>query len=164
MAKGKIVRGLDKDKVVKDVGGRPTKLNDDLQERLVKVIKAGNYIETASAYVGISKNTLYSWLRRGEAEKVRREKGEKGKGSETKYIRFSDAIERALAEAEIRDVLKIDRASESQWQASAWRLERKFPEKWGRKYEVKSEVMGKDGGAIEINDARQKLIERLAKE
>ncbi len=31
------------------------------------------------------------------------------------------------------------------WQAAAWRLERKMPHKWGR-----HEVTGADGGAIQV--------------
>ena len=41
--------------------GRPTKLTSELQSRIVQAIQAGNYIETAAAYVGISKNTLFLW-------------------------------------------------------------------------------------------------------
>ncbi len=38
-----------------------------------------------------------------------------------------------MAEAEIRDVALIGKHAEYSWQAAAWRLERKFPAKWGRK-------------------------------
>jgi hypothetical protein len=34
------------------------------------------------------------------------------------------------------------------WQAAAWRLERKKPHKWGR--HEPHEVTGADGGAIEV--------------
>jgi hypothetical protein len=49
------------------------------------------------------------------------------------YRGFLNAIEKALADAEIRDILNIANAGKDNWQASAWRLERKFPQKWGRK-------------------------------
>lgn len=114
--------------------GRPTKISKSLIDEFSRVIKAGNYIETAAAYVGISKNTVYDWLRRGAREKERLEKNPraKPKKSEALFVEFSDAVEKALAAAEVRDVAIIGKAAETQWQAAAWRLERKFRDRWGR--------------------------------
>lgn len=102
-------------------GGRPTKLNDDLQKVIVDSIKAGAYVETAAAFAGISKDTFYNWMRRG------------AKAQTGRYRQFSDAVQKAQAESEMRDVASISQASRIHWQAAAWRLERKFPERWGRK-------------------------------
>ena len=114
---------------------RPTKLNTETQEKIVSAIRAGNYIETAAAYAGIHKSTLYDWLKRGEREKQRVAKNPRYriKKDEQQFVEFSDAVEKALAEAEVRDVAIIGKAAEEYWQAAAWRLERKFPHKWGRK-------------------------------
>ncbi len=101
--------------------GRPCKLTPELQERIVQVIATGNYVETAAAFAGISKDTFYNWMK----------KGARGEGA--KFVAFSDAIQKALAQAEIVDVAMIARAAESQWQAAAWRLERRNPERWGRR-------------------------------
>lgn len=118
---------------------RPTKLNKETQLKVVNAIKAGNYIETAAAYAGISRSTLYDWLKRGEREKQRLAKSSRYrmKKAEAIYVEFSDTVEKALAESEMRDVLTIGKAAEIQWQAAAWRLERKFPEKWGRTRKTK---------------------------
>ncbi len=115
--------------------GRPSKISNEIKHKIITAIRAGNYIETASAYAGISKSTLYDWLRRGEREKQRAEENPRYKirKSEKPYVEFSNAVEKALAEAEVRDVAIIAKASEEQWQAAAWRLERKFPDRWGRK-------------------------------
>lgn len=114
--------------------GRPTKLTKSLQDEFVKVLKAGNYIETAAAYVGLHKSTVYDWLKRGarEKERVRKDGRLRVRKEEQKYVDFSDAVEKALAHAEIRDVAIIGKAAETQWQAAAWRLERKFRDRWGR--------------------------------
>jgi len=134
---------------------RPTKLTIGVQSQIITVIKAGNYIETAAAYAGISKNTLYDWLKRGEREKQRVNKNSKAKirKLEADFVEFSDAIEKALAEAEIRDVTIIAKAAEEQWQAAAWRLERKFPDRWGRR-KLDIEHSGEIGIKIvdDIND------------
>lgn len=118
---------------MKNNRGRPTKLTAEIQDEIIKAIKAGNYIETACALVGISKETLYYWLRRGAEAK-----------RNNIYKQFSDAVKKAMAFAEARDVSIIGEAGKTNWQAAAWRLERKFPDKWGRrdalKVESKSEV------------------------
>lgn len=132
--------------------GRPSKLTPEIQQELVKIIAAGNYIETAAAYVGINKSTLYDWLKRGAREKQRLENNPRAKmrKSEAPFVEFSNAIEKALAQAEIRDVAIIGKAAEENWQAAAWRLERKFPERWGRKDKQSIELTGKDGNPIEM--------------
>lgn len=85
------------------------------------MIRGGNYIETAAAYAGISKQTLYNWLRRGARQKS------------GQYREFALAVEQALAEAEMRDLALIEQAArDGKWQAAAWRLERRFPKRWGR--------------------------------
>lgn len=115
--------------------GRPVKLNKDIESKIILALKTGAYIETAAAYAGISKATFYEWLRRGEREKQRVNKNTRNKTRkrELPFVELSDAIKKALADAEIRDIMKIEQASKTQWQAAAWRLERRFPDRWGRK-------------------------------
>lgn len=109
--------------------GRPVLLNPELQDRICEQVRNGNYIETASAFVGVAKSTLYEWLKKGARE------------SEGIYHEFSNAVGVAMAEAEIRDVNAITTASANgNWQASAWRLERKDPKKWGRRDHLTAEI------------------------
>ena len=108
--------------------GRPTKLCAEIQELLVAYIVAGNYVETAAAAAGISKNTLYDWLKRGAAD------------SSGIYKEFSDAINKAVATSEIAELEKLERHSRETWQAAAWRLERRFPDKWGRKEKIQADI------------------------
>lgn len=116
---------------------RPCKLTDEIQDKIASAIKAGNYMETAAAYAGVNKDTFYEWLKKGARSKTN-----------NKFRRFSDAIEKALADAEVRDVLLIGKAAEKEWTAAAWRLERKFPRKWGRM--ERHELTGAEGGPIEV--------------
>lgn len=135
--------------------GRPSKLTKELHDQIVQVIRAGNYIETACAYVGINKSTFYEWLKRGAREKQRVDQNPRARirKEERKFVDLSNAVEKALAHAEIRDVAMIAKAGEENWQASAWRLERKFPKRWGRKDNLQANIehTGKDGGAIETS-------------
>lgn len=52
----------------------------------------------------------------------------------TKYRKFKDEVEKAMAIAEARDVAIIALASEEDWKAAAWMLEHRFSEHWNPKY------------------------------
>jgi transposase-like protein len=123
---------------------RPTKLSPELQQRIVQALSAGAYVETAAAMAGVSKQTLYSWLKRGADQ------------AQGPFREFLDAVEKAQAEAEVRDIALIAKAAQTQWQAAAWRLERKFPEKWGRKTRV--EHTGEDGGPVQVSIAINRTV------
>lgn len=132
-----------------------TKLEHDpkLAARIVRYVQAGSYLETAAAAAGVNRSTLHRWLKRG-AE------------GEEPFAAFSDAVEGALAEAELRDLVRIDRAAETQWQAAAWKLERRNPKLWGRR--EYTEVTGTDGGPIKYEQLSEPEldaeIERLSAE
>ena len=119
--------------------GRPSKLTPELQEEICESIRAGNYIETSAARAGVHKASLYDWLKKAgvELDRVRRGKAEglsfKVSERAQPYVRFLDAVKKAEAEAEARDVATIAKAAEKQWQAAAWRLERKHYKRWGRR-------------------------------
>lgn len=113
--------------------GRPEKLNPELQEKLCQVIRAGAYVETAVQFLGINKDTFYAWLKKG------------AKAKSGKYKDFSDAIRKSMAETEVLDLLKLDKLSKEDAKIIMWRLERKFPKRWGRKQVIKLFEDDKDG-------------------
>lgn len=102
--------------------GRPTKFTPDVTSKILTAIRAGNYIETAAAWAGVNKQTIYDWLRQGAAQ---------DKGA---FRDFSDSVGEALAHAEVADLQQVaEAAKKGNWQAAAWRLERRNPSRWGRK-------------------------------
>jgi hypothetical protein len=105
-------------------GGRPSKLTIDVQSKICAALQRGNYIETSAAFAGVSKSVLFAWMKQGNADR--------DDGKANKYTRFLDAVEIAQAEAEVRDLQHIDKHGETSWQAAAWKLERRFPKRWGR--------------------------------
>jgi len=120
-------------------GGRPTKLNEDIQNRIVAAIQRGAYIETAAKMTGITKATFYDWLKKGAHVRDILEKNEDMIITEeqNQLMEFSYAIQKATAESEIRDLAAIDTAAQNgQWQAAAWKLERKHHKRWGRKVAI----------------------------
>ena len=108
--------------------GRPSKLTPELQDRIVRAIRAGNYASTAVKAAGIAESTFYRWL----------------SSVENDYQEFQEAVQKAEAEAEQRNVAIIESAAPKNWQAAAWWLERKFFDRWGRK--ERRELSGLDGG------------------
>lgn len=118
---------------------RPIALTPDRQEKLLEAIRAGNYIQTACTYAGISKQTYYNWKHTAETP-----------DAPEWAVDLFDAIENARAQAEVRNVALIQRAATTQWQAAAWWLERSFPQQFGRINRV--EMSGPEGGPIEHRD------------
>ena len=131
--------------------GRPTKLTAEVQGKICDALRAGNYLETSAAFAGIDKTTMYAWLKKGRQAK-------RGKHRE-----FVDAVEKAMADAEARDVALIGKAAaDGTWQASAWRLERKYPDRWGRSdhHRVDATVLSAE---VDPNAAVQELARLLAR-
>lgn len=156
--------------------GRRPIITQQIITDILSSLKAGCYIETAAAYAGISKDTLYNWLKRGRREKRRLAKNPRARPyqSEAQFVIFVDGVTRAMSESEVRDVSIIAQAANGgqryveekiitdaqgnilskqtttkgippQWQAAAWRLERKYPKKWGRRVAIlKDEGTGEE--------------------
>jgi transposase len=146
--------------------GRPTRLTPEVQETIVTVLKTGAYLETAAAFAGVSLEAVYAWMRRGKL---------KGRSI---YKDFRQAVERASAEAEVKDLLVIDAAAKGatdpatgatvrspNWNAAAWRLERRHPRKWGRfdrvEHEVGDETVKKGGLTVRVIASRETPPEAL---
>ncbi len=112
------------------MAGRKTILTPELQDAVVKRIRAGNYIKVACLAVGIGVSTYFEWLK----------KGEEGRQP---YAEFTDTIKKAEAEAHVNYVAIVASHAPKQWQAAAWWLERRFPDKWGRrdKLDIKGEIV-----------------------
>jgi hypothetical protein len=89
-------------------------------KRFVDTIAGGNYMDVAAAFAGISLIKVKSVLKIG------------AQTPKSPQAAFWRDVEEALAFAEIRDVQVVAEAAKSNWQAAAWRLERRFPQRWGR--------------------------------
>jgi hypothetical protein len=141
--------------------GRPTKITAEIQNEIVMAIRGGNYLETAASYVGLSQSTLRDWIRRGarEHERLERDQDARPIKSETPFLDFSVAVRKAQAASEVSDVAIIGAAARASWQAAAWRLERKYPDRWGRR--ESHEISGPGGGPLQVEEIREKLLQKL---
>ena len=118
----------------------------------------GNYATVVADYAGVSYATLRNWLLRGEelSHVEDRELNEE----EQMFCDFFAEVKKAKAISEMKSVEVIRSASQTQWQAAAWYLERTASDRWGRVQ--RTEITGADGGAIEINaDALNRKLEAL---
>ena len=101
-------------------GGRPSKLTTTTKRRILKALRQGSSQARAAAYGGISEDCFYNWMRKGEAAKS----GE--------YLKFYEEVKKAREDAYQDHVANIKLASSNHWQASAWYLERRHPDEFGR--------------------------------
>ena len=144
---------------------RPTKLTPDIHRAIVTALEAGNYQDDSASYAGVSPAAFYNWMARGRVERERLESGQKPRKSETPFLVFVDAVESARAKAAVRHVANIAKAAnDGVWQASAWYLERSYPQKWGRLN--RTEISGPDGGpiAVDLEALDEKLMTLLGLE
>lgn len=94
--------------------------------------------------LGIGRRTFYTWLQKGEEDYER--------GVSSLYRQFYEAMEESRSLAETEAVKGILEAGKKQWQALAWFLERRYPERWGLK------KRSDDSSEIPLD----KLVEKLA--
>lgn len=103
---------------------RKTKLTPELQANFMQAISVGATHRIACEYAGITGDTLYRWLRLGEAGRQ-------------PYSSFSEQVKLASGRAAIGWLAKIEKAaSDGVWQAAAWKLERRYPQEYGRTVEA----------------------------
>ena len=101
---------------------RPTKLNAKRAHQICDYVAQGHTREVAAQACGIVSTTLYRWMKRGERQ------------PDGPYGEFCRALKRADLEAELACLRQIQEAAQNgDWRAAAWMLERRYPEKWGRR-------------------------------
>ena len=99
--------------------GRPTKFTPEVRDKIVDVLRRGNYRVVAADYAGVGIRTLNLWMKAG------REDPDSEFGV---FLRACLEAER-LAEIEMVDVVR--NAGAIDYKAAAWYLGRKQPERWG---------------------------------
>jgi transposase len=175
------------------------KLTEEVHDKIVDLIRAGNYASVAARASGIGERTFWRWMKDGEdsdkefaeyedycddwnelttverrdpVNQDLREFLDSFEFSEKLYRcwRFWLDVKKAEGEAESTALSQIAKAArDGSWQAAAWTLERKNPDRWGRRDRVTHE------GGIDhthrlgiseedANAARQRLEAAKAKE
>ena len=95
---------------------RPTKLDPDVQARIVALVRAGNSIALSAEVAGTSRTRAFAWLQRGRAE------------DDGPYHDFAAAVDQARSEVESFLVTQAG----AEWRGAAMVLENRFPTRWAR--------------------------------
>ena len=133
--------------------GRPTKLTPERHSRMVNAIKIGAYNYVAAAAAGIDEKTYANWMERGESDWEH--------GKRTVFAAFFRDIKDAEGQAEIAHLAHIVKAGSQHWQARAWILERKWPNRWGRRERI--ELTGKNGAPLVKTPTTQERRQEVAR-
>lgn len=147
-------------------GGRPSKFTPDVRKAIIDGITAGLTYTHVCRMVGIEYETFNQWRKRGAALSEKDEDG---------YFEFSEALTRAEHQTSLSMMANIRKCAQgykvkrsfvnkkgelityedeipSDWRASAWWLERRYPDEYGK---TRTEVTGLDGGAIRFEIIRR---------
>lgn len=137
-------------------GGRPTKLTEETQKQIIGLLQEGNYIETACRACGITKESFYTWLEKGQGVETVTPDGTVVIYDNPTYRIFREKALQAIALSEVALVHNARKGLDG-WQASMTILERRFPQRWARR--ERTEVTGPGGGPVRVEiDVRAKIM------
>lgn len=127
--------------------GRKGLYSPAIVDKLIEVISAGGSDKDAYTLVGINHDTFYGWL--------------------SKHAEFAEKVTRARAENKVSHIQNIKTASKTDWRASGWWLERRWPEEFAQQLIVK--VTPEDAKILKANgitpaEAWQMLMQSLAEQ
>ena len=104
--------------------GRKIVLTEEICNKICEYIAMGNYVDDCCQAVGISRSTYYKWRKLG-------------KTGEEPYATFLERVLEAEAKSIVSHVGIIhDTAETGNWLASAWLLERKYPNRFGKREQM----------------------------
>lgn len=103
-------------------GGRPTKCTPDARVEVCNAIRDGMTYADAAVMAGIGYSTFRDWMRRGEE-------------GEEPFFEFMVAAEQAALDwkaSAIKGIAAAGTGAKADWRASAFLLERRHPDQYGR--------------------------------
>ena len=131
----------------KATGRRSHLLDEAKMQGLQDALIAGNTVENACVMAGIGESSFYRWMREAD---------EAPEGHP--LWEFQQRVKKAMAVAEHRNIMVIQKAAEKNWQAAAWFLERRNPKEYGRKIAVGGDPQSSPvGGEVEHSVSKKTL-------
>ncbi len=128
--------------------GRPTKLTPETTAKLCEAIRLGSTYELACNSAGVSYNRFNEWRKAGEVAK------------NGKFREFYNTIKKAEGDAAKKWLQHVeDAAQDGNWQAAAWKLERRYPDNYGKR--IKQQVQSQNI-EIDISSLTDDQLKRLA--
>lgn len=98
------------------------KLTKELVKEAVTLVQSGASNKDVIAYLGVNQATFYRWLSNPKTENQRE---------------LCKLLKKAETERKVWHLQRIHKAAEEgSWQASAWYLERRYPQEFGKAHRV----------------------------
>lgn len=102
-------------------GQRSLKRTPEVEKRILDALRLGSTFKLACQYAGIHVVTFYRWIDSDES--------------------FATKVKQVEGTAVVGWLAKIEQAAtDGNWQAAAWKLERRYPEDYARRDKVDLEV------------------------
>lgn len=106
---------------------RTSKYTEEVLGKIDYALSMGGTYEMAAGYAGVGESTIYEWLE--------------------KKPDFVQRVKKARAMGQLGWLAKIEKAaSDGNWQAAAWKLERLLPDTYGRQIVRQEHV-----GVVQVN-------------
>lgn len=117
------------------------------------LVASGLSFDAVAARLRIGRSTLFEWLKRADEED----------DATSIYARFAAEVREGEADFEDSMVANVtgEGGKKGEWSRFSWMLERRFPSRYGAKQRI--EHSGPEGGAIQVEDARAKLMDLLSR-
>lgn len=136
--------------------GRPSKLTPEVEARYLQAIRVGSTRADAAALCGLDRRTVERWMQRAEEQPT------------SEYAAFAARVHEADAHGVAAALAHITKASQKDWRAAAWMVERRRPEAYGKRETVKHEgsvdaPVVVDIWRADVQDAARALEDALAK-
>ncbi len=143
--------------------GRRTRLDAKAHAAIVLALKDGHYMAHAASAAGVSLSAIQSWL--ADARAIRdgnqRPSGQQRSPTRAALLDLLDGVDRANhAAAELGLSAVRSAAAAGDWRASAWFLEHRFPDTWGRMERAADTTEGIDNPLHQDTDEMDDLFVR----
>lgn len=120
------------------------KLTPELAEEAIRLVKGGASNADVISYLGVAESTFYAWLRDPQNDA---------------QAELAQGIKKAETERKLWHLQRIHKAAEEgDWKASAWYLERRYPNEYARTQRITGEVV-----TTQRSDALTEAIRETAK-
>ena len=144
------------------------KLTPKRRNTLLEKLRSGVDLPHAAAACGVTERTVLRWVERGK-EALHNE--DEIAIEDLPYARLVLAIREEIANQQVAALEQMQEHGQTQWQATAWWLERTDPDQFGRRYRMevgnanneplKVQVDGLDGASLETLKELRKSLQRL---
>lgn len=139
------------------------KISYDLIDVLVENARKSLYLETACAIAGVTHNTVQTWLKEGKDILGRIESGQlyasQCTPKQAMCVDLYIEMHEALANTEMDDVQRMEALAQlGDFRAVKFRLERRSPERWGKR-DALSIDNGNQGQAPRIVNYQEEIAE-----